>query len=119
MIDDGLSVLDSTVIDALRQLNEEGQPDVVEEVLGLFVAEWAGRLEAVESAIRAGDAPGLQRAAHTLKGASGAIGAIALQAACRALEELAKRHSFDEAPAAAETMREEYRRLRDAIDQLL
>jgi HPt (histidine-containing phosphotransfer) domain-containing protein len=119
MSNDGLSVLESAVIDALRALNEEGQPDVVKEVLGLFVTESAARLDAIEAAVRAHDAAALQRSAHTLKGASGAIGAVALQTACRTLEDMGKHGSFDEAPAAVESMRHEYRRVLDAINQLL
>ena len=119
MADDALPALDPAVIEALRQLNEEGHPDVVTEVLGLFLTEAPSRLDAVEAAVRDRDASALRRSAHTLKGASGAIGATALQTACRALEELGKRHALDEAPAAMETMRHEYRRVQDAIDQLL
>ena len=119
MADDVRPALDPAVIETLRQLNEEGHPDVVSEVLGLFLAEAPGRLDAVEAALRDRDASALQRSAHTLKGASGAIGATALQTACRVLEELGKRHALDDAPEAMETVRQEYRRVKDAIDQLL
>ena len=119
MSDDVKCVLDAAVIDSLRRLNEDGQPDVVKEVLGLFLTESAARLDSVEAAVRVRDASALQRSAHTLKGASGAIGALALQAACRTLEDIGKHAAFDEAPAAVESMRHEYRRLQDEINQLL
>jgi HPt (histidine-containing phosphotransfer) domain-containing protein len=111
--------LDHSVIDALRQLNEDGQPDVVNEVLGLFLTSAPAQLAAIEAAIAAQDAAGLQRTAHTLKGAASTIGANALQAACRHLEELGKQQHVHDAAHAIGDLRHEYARVQDAIAQLL
>jgi HPt (histidine-containing phosphotransfer) domain-containing protein len=111
--------IDRGVIDRLRQLNEDGQPDVVSEVFGLFFADAPARLDAVAAAVAARDAAGLRRAAHTLKGAAGAIGAANLQAVCRRLEEMGAHQTFDRVDEALAAMRQEYRRVKDAADQLL
>ena len=111
--------LDPAVLETLRQLNEPGQPDVVREVLGLFRTDAPSRLEAISTAMEAQDAAALQRAAHTLKGAAAAIGATALHGACRALEEAGKQGALDSVAADVATLRHEYERVRDAIDQLL
>jgi len=72
--------LDPRVIDSLRQLTQDGEPDVLAEVLGLFLADAPARLAAIAAAAQAGDGPALHRSAHALKGAAGTIGASALQA---------------------------------------
>jgi HPt (histidine-containing phosphotransfer) domain-containing protein len=102
--------IDPAVLATLRQLNEDGQPDVVKEVLGLFL---------IDAAVANGDARGLQRAAHTLKGASGTIGALALQRVCRGLEEMARQDALADARSALEEMHREFGRVKDEIDQLL
>jgi len=60
------------------------------EVIGLFVADASQRLSAIEESIRAGDAAGLAWATHALIGATGNVGAVAMQAVCSELELVAK-----------------------------
>ena len=82
--------LDLDVIDRLRQLNQEGEPDVVREVFMLFLDDAPRRIAAIADAIERRDPAALLRAAHTLKGAAANIGATALQALLLELELLAK-----------------------------
>lgn len=119
MAEQSAPILDHAVLDALRQLGEPGQPDVLHEVLRLFLSDAPVRLHAIEAAVMAGDAQGLQRAAHTMKGASGTIGATALQTLCRSLEQMGKSAELTDAAAGLEQLRSEYRRVQDAIHQLL
>jgi len=111
--------LDPAVLDSLRQLNQEGEPDVLADVLGLFLADAPGRIEAIVVAASAGDAAALQRSAHALKGAAGAIGAKALQAACRELEALSKRPGLAPGDADLAELHREYDRVKAEIDLLL
>jgi HPt (histidine-containing phosphotransfer) domain-containing protein len=111
--------LDPSVIDRLRQLNQPGQPDVLQEVLALFLADGKTRLDAIAAATEAGDGDGLRRAAHTLKGAAGTIGALTLQASCRALEELGRSGALERAGGQAAAVRREYERVERAIHHLL
>jgi two-component system sensor histidine kinase/response regulator len=113
------AALDPGVLDTLRELSEPGRPDVLREVLGLFLTDGPMRLTAIEAAVTARDGAALQRSAHTLKGGAATIGALALQASCRVLEELGKQNRFDTAPEALAIMRREYARVKAAIDQLL
>ena len=116
---DDAPVLDPSVVETLRLLNEPGQPDVLQEVFGLFLSDAPTRVDAIVAAVDARDAAALQRAAHTLKGASGSIGALALQRACRALEEMGKQRVFDHAAEGVQTLTDQYARVKHAIDQLV
>ena len=112
-------VLDASTLATLRQLSEPGEPDVLVEVLTLFRADAPARLQAIEAAVAARDARSLQRAAHTMKGASGTIGAVALQQACRVVEELAKDGALDRVDEALAPLPIELARVLTAIEQLL
>ena len=82
--------LDPAVIETLRQLTEPGEPDVLAEVLNIFLAERPRRHAEIDDAFAAGDLTRLHRAAHSLKGSAGNIGARALFAATRDLDEAAR-----------------------------
>ena len=63
--------VDQEVLERLRRLQGEDDPDIVAELTGMFLKDARSRLEAVEEALQKGDAPALERAAHELKGGSG------------------------------------------------
>ncbi|MBC7609509.1 MAG: response regulator [Polaromonas sp.] len=60
------------------------------EVIGLFMADATQRLDAIGEAIRAHDAQALSWACHALVGATGNVGAVAMQSVGIALETQAK-----------------------------
>jgi HPt (histidine-containing phosphotransfer) domain-containing protein len=105
-------ILDPDIIAGLRQLNQPGEPDMVQQVLTLFLEDATLRLDDIANAIDRRDGPALQRAAHTFKGAAASIGASRLQEPCRELELLGKNSTLDDAPRLLERVREEFARVR-------
>ena len=85
-----VSALDPAVIASLRQLTPPGEPDVLIEILNVFLAEVPRRIDRLKAAWRDGDAAAVQRAAHSLKGSSGNIGADALAEVSREIDERTK-----------------------------
>ena len=83
-------VLDPAVVASLRQLTPPGEPDVLAQILSVFLADVPRRIEQLKAAWRDGKAADVQRAAHSLKGSSGNIGADALFDVCRQIDERAK-----------------------------
>ena len=112
-------MIDPAVIASLRQLNQEGEPDVVQEVLTLFLQDAPGRITAIADAIDRGDPAALQRAAHAFKGAAGNIGATALQNQCNQLEVLGKAGTLDGAASWLLAVREEFAGVKTEAEQIL
>lgn len=112
-------VLDPATLDRLRQLNEEGEPDLVVEVLTLFLDDAPARVDAVANAFEAGSAADLRRAAHGLKGAAGNIGAQRLQAACARVEEHAGLDQVNQAGEDVASLRAEFDALTHEIRRVL
>ena len=112
-------VLDPSVIDTLRQLTPPGEPDVLTEVLQMFLQEVPPRIERLRNACTAGDIQEVHRAAHSLKGSAGNIGASRLLDVCRRLDD----RKADLSPnAAAELVRaldSEYTRVEEEIQRIL
>jgi HPt (histidine-containing phosphotransfer) domain-containing protein len=111
--------LDLAVLAKLRQLNQPGEPDLVQEVLGLFVADAQERLVALAAAEATHDPEALQRAAHALKGGAANIGAHQLESHCRDLEEMGRAGETAGATARIAAIREEFARIKTEIAQLL
>jgi HPt (histidine-containing phosphotransfer) domain-containing protein len=111
--------LDAAVLETLRQLNQPGQPDIIREVLTMFLADAPERLGAIDQAMQSGNTEALQRAAHALKGGAGSIGALALQACCRELEEAAKAGTLSGAAELGRAIHDEWARVRAEIGEIL
>lgn len=81
-------VLDPAVIERLRQLAMPGEPDVLNEILTTFLEDVPQRIGRLRNACAAGNIQEMRRAAHSLKGSAGNIGARAMFDVCRQLDEL-------------------------------
>jgi HPt (histidine-containing phosphotransfer) domain-containing protein len=79
------SALDQEVLDGLRALAADGV-DIIGELTDAFVQDGSDRLRKMHEAVASGDAIAVRRAAHSLKGMSGSIGANHLSALTCELE---------------------------------
>jgi HPt (histidine-containing phosphotransfer) domain-containing protein len=66
----------------------EGEPDIVIELIDLYVEDVPRRFEIMRSAISDGDRSAVQRQAHTVKGSSGNLGALGIAQICDRMERL-------------------------------
>ena len=73
--------------DALDRV--EGDRELLEEIVRIFTGECSSSMNAIRQALSAGDAPLLERLAHTIKGASANLSAAAVSSAALELEKLA------------------------------
>ena len=112
-------VLDPDVVESLRQLTPPGEPDVLAEIFNLFLDEVPKRIDALRSAVRAGDALTVQRTAHSLKGSSGNIGARAMHEVCRQLDERAKSSDLATLHPLVDALVAEYRKVETEMRRLL
>ncbi|HLM47474.1 MAG TPA: response regulator, partial [Myxococcaceae bacterium] len=91
--------LDRSVLAGLRELQEEGEPDILGELIGLFLTDAPPQLVALREAAEAGDARSVERIAHTLKGSCGNMGAVGMAALCTELEGMGRSEKLAAAPA--------------------
>jgi HPt (histidine-containing phosphotransfer) domain-containing protein len=71
---------------AALQERVEGDVELLREIIALFLEDSPRLIEDVRAAVAAGDAAGLKRAAHTLKGAAANFGAAPVVAVALELE---------------------------------
>ena len=105
------NVLDRSVLDSLRELQDAGDPDIVAEVGGLFLEHSLQKVEAILQAVESRDANGLKTAAHSLKSSSAYVGAMRLSEMSRELEMMGRSEVLDGAKEKAERLKSEYKRV--------
>jgi CheY-like chemotaxis protein len=71
---------------ALRDLQGAGQPDILAELIAVYLRDTPPRLTALHEALARTDAEAVRREAHGLKGSSGQIGAVQVARLCADLE---------------------------------
>src|ERR1700689_1774039 len=79
------------VPEALRQLVEYGDTELVDELIAIFQTDTASRLEVLARAVAAGDWATVRAEAHTIKGSSVQVGANRVAEACRQMETEARK----------------------------
>ena len=108
--------LDRSVLASLRELQDDGDPDIVAEVGGLFLEHSPQKIAAILKAVENGDAKGLQTAAHSLKSSSAYVGAMRLSELSRELEMMGRSQVMDGAEEKAEKLNREYKQVMMELD---
>src|SRR5215510_12747486 len=88
-------VVDQSVLSELETLG----PDVVAEILELFITDAPARLAKLREAVSAQSRDGIVREAHGLKGSALAVGAVRFAMLCAAVEHAAREGRLDDAIA--------------------
>jgi two-component system, sensor histidine kinase and response regulator len=111
--------IDRSVLANLRELQGEDEPDIVAELAEMFLEEVPVRLARLREAVETGDASSVEHRAHTLKGSSGSMGAVGMEAICAELEEIGRSEELAGAPELISRLGEEFGRVRVAFREEL
>jgi signal transduction histidine kinase/CheY-like chemotaxis protein/HPt (histidine-containing phosphotransfer) domain-containing protein len=107
----GLPVLDAEALDELRSIAGEETLRIVR----LFLEDAPRLIARIEQAAAATDLDAMGEAAHTLKSSSANLGALALSAAAKRIEQAARSGTLDRPGAVAALVVAEYARARIAL----
>ncbi|MDQ3316661.1 MAG: response regulator, partial [Actinomycetota bacterium] len=107
------NALDPEVLASLRDL---GDVELLTELAEMFFGDASSRLGELREAVEAGDAAGVERVAHTLKGSSGNMGATRMSAICAELQDVGVSGDLARAPGLLERLEEEFGRVRPALE---
>ena len=106
---------DTTAFDKASTLARlDADEALLREVLAVFVQDAQCQIEALKRQVARGDAERVRRQAHTLKGAAGNAGAVALEALARELETLGLRGDLSPAEELVAMIEVEFERFRSA-----
>ena len=113
------SVLDVSVMAAIRSLGAPDEPDVYAQVVRLFLVDVPVHLSALGAAIAAADSELVWRIAHRLRGSTLEMGVIRMAPLCAEIEDAARAGSLEHAAARADRLDREFAAARAAMEQAI
>ncbi len=108
--------LDLSVLEGLRELQGQGEPDIVTELAEMFLDDATARLPSLYVALEEGDSERVEEISHTLKGSSGNMGATQMAEICAQLQDAGTSHDLEHAPELLDRLEAEFERVRVALE---
>lgn len=109
------AVLDETILERIRALQKPGSPNLLDRLIGVYLATSQRLLEKIRTALAAGDAETICGAAHALKSSSGNMGATTLTALAHQLERDSCSADLSDVQALTLRLLEEHQRVTAAL----
>jgi PAS domain S-box-containing protein len=110
------AVLDMAVVEDLQKMM--GDAEATLDVIGCFLEQTPPLLDQLQQAVAEQDSPAVQKYAHTLKGSSASVGALAFSAQCRTLEHQAREGNLEVAAAQIQQVSTAYIQTEAALGNL-
>ncbi len=111
----GAEPIDLETLAGFRELQDGDAPDIVGELIDLYLKDSKRRFSEIERALGRADAPALTDAAHALKGSSLNLGARPLGDLCRRIEEACSQGSIGTAAGLVLKLEQELSRVSRAL----
>jgi CheY-like chemotaxis protein len=100
--------IDYKILDSLGQLQREGRPDIVQEMINSFFKDAVDLLKDLREGAEKADAALLHHASHALRSVSANVGAVGLSRRCEKLEAMAQSGIVSGAPSIVRAILEDY-----------
>ncbi|MCB9898754.1 MAG: Hpt domain-containing protein, partial [Planctomycetes bacterium] len=104
--------IDASALDELREYG----PEVLGELIDIFLEDTPNRLDELWKAVECGDAHGTEQNAHALKSSCAQLGALELSELCKKLEMLGRSGDLHGADLLAQQARTEFADVRTALE---
>ncbi|MFY9343012.1 MAG: Hpt domain-containing protein [Planctomycetota bacterium] len=112
-------VLDMSVIEELLSFADDGDPELLLDLIQMFLDDGPSKVAAVTEGVASGDLEKAERAAHSLKGSSGNLGARLLQHACEAMQIAARQHELENSRRIAPDLSQRFAEAEVALRKVL
>jgi CheY-like chemotaxis protein/HPt (histidine-containing phosphotransfer) domain-containing protein len=102
------TALDQKALDAIRALSKDGNPNLLGQIIALYLKDAPVLVERMRGAVQSGDAKELRTAAHTLKSSSANLGAVKLAGLCKDLERMGAENRMQDSAATLNVLEFEF-----------
>jgi signal transduction histidine kinase/CheY-like chemotaxis protein/pyrroloquinoline quinone (PQQ) biosynthesis protein C len=113
-------VIDMSVLDDLRQFPaEDGQPDLVTDIVSKFLKDVPAKRDAIRAALVRHDLNAVAAVAHSLRSSAGIVGAMGLSKICAETEESIRTGNPAAVPELMASFELHYGKVLNALQQML
>lgn len=113
-----MSTIDHVDMETLNMLKEVMEDGFV-TLLETYITDSGARIDAMRAAIEAADSDAIRRAAHSLKGSSGNLGANQMAALCLNVENSSRDGKLDGLDLELIKIEEEYKQVSDIMKSMI
>ena len=113
------STIDMGVLQELLDLCDDGDTSLVTELIEIFLTDGPDRMQTARQGIEQGDLEAVERAAHSLKGSSGNLGANFLMAAAEEMQNASREGDETRVKQLAPEFEASFAAAEDALRNLL
>lgn len=113
------SVIDPQAIENLRSLNPGDNDEFLREIAAIFLEDTPLRIAELTQSLAAGDVAKFTRAAHSIKGSSANLGAMALRAVAEKLEHQSRKDGVGAVAPLVADIKTEFTRAEAELRKLL
>jgi len=108
-------VIDMAVLESFRELEGAGSPNLIQELIELYLADTKSRLAELRVGLNEQDPKQLRRTAHSLKGSSANLGVLRMATLCSELEKNLHLNEFRGVGITLDQLEEEFERVQHAL----
>jgi len=113
--DNGQPAIDESVLEELRSFQCDDGPDILTELIDIFLEDTPPRLAAMSAAMGTSESAVAEAEGHALKSSCAQLGALGLSEICRQIEQAGKVDSIATARPLVEEALIEFRRVEQAL----
>ncbi|HYP15637.1 MAG TPA: Hpt domain-containing protein [Opitutus sp.] len=112
-------VIDLQSIENLRALNPDDNDEFLREIVTIYLEDTPLRLAELDQSLAANDVPKFTRAAHSVKGSSANLGAMAVRAVAEQLEHQSAKEGLAHVAGLVAALKTEFARAQSEFAKLL
>jgi HPt (histidine-containing phosphotransfer) domain-containing protein len=112
-------LFDNSVLDQIRQLQMDDEPDLVSEVIRTYFQDTDAIMDSLCTAQIEGDITIIKRSAHTLKSSSANVGAMMLAVKAKRLEDGCENNSLEINEDIINILQDDYIRTKTVLEKEL
>ena len=109
------SPIDRTVLNALKELQIEGEPDIIKKITDAYLRSSGSLVTNLRQAVIDKNFEVVHNSAHSLRSSSANVGAMKLSEVCKELEMDCKGTKYDNATDLVSAIETEFVRVKDAL----
>jgi PAS domain S-box-containing protein len=113
--EDQVEVLDQNTLVGIRELQLEGAPDFLTELIDMYLVDSTEFMQKIRDGLLKNNNEDVRKAIHTLKGTSGNLGALYFRDICAEIETLAAKNEMEAVSAWLPRLEIEYQRVSQAM----
>ncbi|MEM7203813.1 MAG: Hpt domain-containing protein [Planctomycetota bacterium] len=111
--------IDMAVVEELLALSEEGDPELLVDLIQMYLQDGPHKLAEITDGLANQDYDRVERAAHSLKGAAGNLGAIMVQQDCETLQVASRHHELETVKRGLTDLKGHFEESESALQALL